>query len=383
MTAGIAIAGVGESAYGRVPDRSAAELHWDAAAAALADAGLGPGDVDGLYSCGTAGEMHVISVAEHLGLRPAYTDSTQVGGASWETFVEHAMGALRDGRCNVALLAYGSTARSDLKRGTRAANIAFRPSGLMQYETPYGLTIIGRYALAARRHMHEHGTTSEQLAAVAEAASAWAQTNPKAFRHGAPVTAADVLVSDMVCDPLHVLDCCLRTDGGGAVVLVREDRARDLAKPPVRVLGAASCVSHTTMPGMDDLATLPGGADVAARAFGEAGVGPSDVDVLQVYDSYTMTVLLALEAMGFCKPGESGELAASGALAPGGSLPTNTDGGGLASSHPGMRGVFLLVEAVRQLRGESPARLPTRPEVAACFGVGGFLSSSGMVVLAR
>jgi acetyl-CoA acetyltransferase len=371
----IAVAGIGESASGRVPDRSAAELHWDAAAAALQDAGLRPSDVDGLFSCGSPAGMHVVSIAEHLGLRPRCVDSTQVGGASWEVFVEHAVAALRDRRCDVALLAYGSTSRSDLKRGLRGADVAFRPSGLLQYEAPYGLTIIGRYALAARRHMHVYGTTPAQLAAVAQAASDWAQRNPQAFRFGSPVTVDDVLASELVCDPLHALDCCLRTDGGGAVVLVREDRARDLPRPPVWVLGAASCVSHTTMAGMGDLASLPGGPDVASRAFGEAGVAPADVDVVQTYDSYTITVLLALEAMGFCKPGESGELASSGALAPGGALPTNTDGGGLASSHPGMRGVFLLVEAVRRLRDDA--------QVAACFGVGGFLSSCGMVVLGR
>ncbi len=379
MGTGICIVGVAESDCGSVPDKSALQLHQQAARAACADAGLKKEDIDGLFSCGGDG-MHPLQLAEYLGLRPSYIDSTQVGGSSWEFFVAHALAALQAGLCNVALLAYGSTARSDLKRRLRTGDLPAAPRGPAQFEAPYGLTLIGKYALAARRHMHEYGTTSRQLAAVAASANRWAQLNPQAFTHGKPLTVEDALKTRMIADPLRQADCCLRTDGGGAVLLTTAERARDLRKKPVRVLGTGEAISHLHMSQWDDMPDLIA-AQSGRRAFEQAGVTPQDIDLLEIYDAFTIMVLLTLEALGFCGRGESGRLAESGALAPGGRLPTNTDGGGLAANHPGMRGIFLLIEATRQLRGECGARQVPKAQLAVCNGTGGYLSSCGTVVL--
>ena len=374
----ICIVGVGESDCGHVPDKSALQLHQDAAKAALADAGLTKDDVDGLFSCGDDW-THALQVAEYLGLHPGFVDSTQIGGASWELFVEHAVAALRAGMCSVALLVYGSTARSDLKR-RRLRDYTPVPRGPAQYEAPYGLTLVGKYALAARRHMHEYGTTRRQLAAVAVAMNQWAQMNPKAFHYGKPLSVDEALTTRLIADPLRQADCCLRTDGGGAVILTTAERARDLRRKPVQILGTGEAVSHlhmTQWSAMPDVVAAQSGR----RALQQAGVTPQDVDVLQLYDAFTIMVLLTLEALGFCGHGESGPLADSGALGPGGALPTNTDGGGLACSQPGMRGVFLLIEATRQLRGECGARQVRDAQVALCNGTGGYLSACGTVVL--
>ncbi len=375
----ICIVGVAESDFGSVPDKSALQLHQQAARAACADAGLTKNDIDGLFSCGGDG-MHPLQLAEYLGMRPSYVDSTQVGGSSWEFFVEHAVAALQAGMCTVALLAYGSTARSDLKRRLRTGDLPPAPRGPSQFEAPYGLTLIGKYALAARRHMHEYGSTSRQLAEVAVTANRWAQLNPKAFLHGKPLTVDDALKTRMIADPLRQTDCCLRTDGGGAVILTTEERARDLRQRPIRVLGTGEAISHLHMSQWDDMPDLVAGQS-GQRALQQAGVTARDIDVLQVYDAFTIMVLLTLEALGFCGRGESGALVESGALAPGGKLPTNTDGGGLASNHPGMRGLFLLIEATRQLRGECGPRQVPNARLALCNGTGGYLSSCGTVVL--
>lgn len=379
MGTDICIVGVAESDCGSVPDKSALQLHQQAARAACADAGLKKEDIDGLFSCGGDG-MHPLQLAEYLGMRPAYVDSTQVGGSSWEVFVAHALAALQAGMCNVALLAYGSTARSDMKRRLRTGDLPPAPRGPAQFEAPYGLTLIGKYALAARRHMHEYGTTSRQLAAVAASANRWAQLNPQAFTHGKPLTVEDALKTRMIADPLRQADCCLRTDGGGAVLLTTAERARDLRKKPVRVLGTGEAISHLHMSQWDDMPDLIA-AQSGRRAFERAGVTPQDIDLLEIYDAFTIMVLLTLEALGFCGRGESGRLVESGALAPGGRLPTNTDGGGLAANHPGMRGIFLLIEATRQLRGECGARQVPKAQLAVCNGTGGYLSSCGTVVL--
>ncbi|HYI45154.1 MAG TPA: acetyl-CoA acetyltransferase [Actinomycetota bacterium] len=378
MAPSVAVAGIGESRFGTVPDATALELHAEAAAAAVADAGLTKDDVDGLFSCGPD-LLHPVVVAEYLGLRPSYVDGTQVGGSSWELFVHHALAAISSGACSVALLTYGSTARSDLKRGARTANIAIGGRGPAQFESPYGHTVIGRHAMAATRHMHEFGTTPEQLAEIAVQIRSNAAHNPLAsFRD--PLTVDDVLSSRMVASPLHKFDCCIRTDGGGAIVLVSADRARDLPKPPVYVLGAGEAVSHETMLGWEDVTESPARWS-AERAFGMAGVRPGDIDVLQAYDSFTITVLLTLEALGFCGKGEGGSFVEGGTLTLDGKLPTNTDGGGLSSNHPGMRGVFLIVEAVRQLRGEATGRQVNGARLAAVNGTGGWFSSTGTLVL--
>ena len=380
MATRVCIVGVGESECGNVPDKSALQLHQQAARAALDDTGLAKTDIDGLFSCGDDW-MHLLQLAEYLGLRPAHMDCTQVGGASWELFVAHAAAALQAGRCHAALLVYGSTLRSDLRRRRRVIDQP-APRGPAQFESAYGLTLIGKYALAARRHMHEYGTTSRQLATVAVTANRWAQRNPRAFHFGTPLSLDDALRSRMLADPLRQADCCLRTDGGGAVVLTTEERARDLRQTPIYVLGSGEAVSHLHMsqwPDMPDLVAR----DSARRAFEQAGISAKDVDVLQTYDAFTIMVLLSLEAMGFCGRGESGAFVESGALAPGGALPTNTDGGALAANHPGMRGVFLLIEAARQLRGECAERQVPNARIAVCNGVGGYLSSCATVVLGR
>ena len=378
MSAQVCIVGVGESDSGHLPHKSALQLHQQAAHAALDDAGLRPHDVDGLFTCGDEW-AHALLVAEYLGLHPTYVDSTQVGGASWEFLVGHAVAALAAGRCTTALLVYGGTPRSDALRRRRPPEHAVR--GPAQFEAVYGLTVVGKYALAARRHMHDYGTTSRQLAAVALAANRWAQLNPRALHHGHPLTIDDALRSRMVAEPLRQADCCVWTDGGGAVVLTTAERARDLRGGPVPGLGTGEAVSHLHLSQWDSMPDLVAAAASGRRAFEQAGVSPRDVDVLQVYDSVTIMVLLTLEALGFCEGGASGALAESGALEPGGALPTNTDGGGLAANHPGTRGIFLLIEAARQLRGDAGSRQVPNARIALCTGTGGFLSACGTVVL--
>lgn len=375
-----AIVGIAESDFGSVPDKTVHELHAQAAVRAVEDAGIARDEIDGLFSCGGTDPLHVLQLAEYLGLRPRVLDSTMVGGSSWETFVEHAVLALEAGRCSAALLVYASTAKSDVARRYRSADAALAPRGPNQYEAPFGPTLISKYAMVARRHMHQFGTTSEQLAAIAVAARKNASRNPRAVMRDA-ITVDDVLNSRMIADPLHLLDCCLRTDGGGAVVLTTAERARALRKPPVWVIGMGSAVSHLNMTQMEDMTVSPALRSGPA-AFGEAGISPGDVDVLQAYDAFTIMVLLTLEGLGFCTPGEGGPFVADGKLAYDGALPTNTDGGGLSSNHPGMRGLFLLIEATRQLRGESTAQVPNA-RIAVCNATGGFMSHCSTIVLAR
>lgn len=376
----VAIVGVAESDFGTVPDKTIHELHAQAAVRAIEDAGIAREEIDGLFSCGGTDQMHILQLPEYLGLRPRYLDSTLVGGSSWETFVEHAVDALRAGRCSVALLVYASTAKSDVARRYRSADAALGPRGPNQYEVPFGPTLISKYAMVARRHMHQYGTTSEQLAAIAVATRKNAVCNPKAVMRE-PITVEDVLTSRMIADPLHLLDCCLRTDGGGAVLLTTAERARSLRKPPVWVIGAAGAYSHLSMAQMEDLTVSPA-VHSGKAAFAQAGITPQDVDVLQVYDAFTIMVLVTLEALGFCAPGEGGPFVEDGKLAYDGALPTNTDGGGLSSNHPGMRGIFLLIEAARQLRGESTAQA-RNARIAVCNATGGFMSHCSTVVLAK
>jgi acetyl-CoA acetyltransferase len=377
----VAIVGVAESDSGFVPNLSIMEQHAQAATRALADSGLKKGDIDGLFTCGGVGVLHPLEIAEYLGMHPRYIDSTSVGGSSWETYIEHAVLAIEAGKCNTALLVYGSTANSDVKKKLRSGDFALLPRGVAQYETPFGITLISKYGMAARRHMHQYGTTSEQLAAIGVAARKNANRNPKAFMYGKPLTIEDVLKSKMVADPLHLNDCCLRTDGGGAVIITRADVAKGAKKKPVWVIGCGGAEDHVIMSQSPDLTISPA-KRAAETAFGEAGITTKDVDYLGIYDSFSITVLLTLEALGFCKPGEGGPFVADGKLAWDGALPTNTDGGGLSSNHPGMRGIFLLIEATKQLRGESTAQVKD-PKIAVCNGTGGFLSHCGTVVLAK
>ncbi|HEV7854883.1 MAG TPA: acetyl-CoA acetyltransferase [Mycobacterium sp.] len=378
MNAKVAIAGVALSDVGRVDDKGPYELMAQASRLALADAGLTPADVDGLASTGQ-GTLPPVDVGEYLGLRPRWVDSTAVGGASWEVMASHAADAITAGHADVVLLTYGSTARADLKKGLRGANINWGARGPLQWEAPYGHTLISKYAMAARRHMHQYGTTIEQLAEVAVSARFNAADNPDAY-YREPISIDDVLDGPMIADPFTKLHCCIRSDGGAAVVLVNADRARDLRSRPVWVLGAAETTSHMLTSQWDDMTVGPAAVS-GPLAFARAGVRPADVDVAELYDAFTYMLLLTLEDLGFCPKGEGGRFVEKGSLRLGGELPTNTDGGGLSACHPGQRGLFLLVEAARQLRGECGPRQVPDAKIACVSGTGGWFCSSGTMVL--
>lgn len=373
-----AVAGVAESSLG-ITGKTILELQAEATVAALGDAGLSLADVDALFTNG-AGQFSASQVAEYLGLHPAWCDSTMAGGASYEVFVARAAEAIHAGLIDVALVSYGSNQRSARARRLGGPQEEQMPVG--QLEVPYGpLNPISLYAMAARRHFYEHGTTSEQLAEVAVAARQWALLNPKAFRYGdGPLTVDDILSSPLVSSPLHTLDCCLVTDGGAAVVLTSLERARDLRRHPVALVGHGEATTNVAMSQVPNL-TRTGAAESGRRAFAMAGLGPGDVDVTEVYDSFTVTVLLTLEALGFCGPGEGGAFIADGRTRPGGAFPLNTSGGGLSYCHPGMFGLLLVVEAVRQLRGEAGARQVPGANVALAHGTGGILSTHATLLL--
>jgi acetyl-CoA acetyltransferase len=375
----VAIVGVAASDCGRVDEKTDYELHYQAASRALADAGLSRSDVDGYMSCGT-GTLPPIDVAEYLGLQPAWVDSTHVGGSAWEFYVEHAVAAIEAGQAEVVVMSYGSTTRADLKRRLRTANLGFSNRGPGQFDSPFGFSLIAKYAMVARRHMHEFGTTLEQLAEIAVSTRFNAGFNPDAYYRD-PITIADVLGSPMIADPLTKLQCCIRSDGGGAVVLTSAARAADCARSPVWVLGTGEAISHVTMSEWRDFTDSPC-IRSGRLAFDRAGVAPSDIDLCQIYDSFTPTVLVTLEGLGFCAKGEGGPFVEGGRLRLGGALPTNTDGGGLSACHPGMRGVFLLIEATRQLRGECGERQVPGAGLACVSGTGGWMSSASTVILA-
>jgi acetyl-CoA acetyltransferase len=293
--------------------------------------------------------------------------------------VEHAAAAIQAGHTDVVVLVYGSTTRADLKARRRSANLSFGARGPVQFDVPFGHTLISKYAMAARRHMHEFGTTIEQLAEIAVSSRYNASFNPEAYYRD-PITIDDVQNSRMMAEPLTKLHCCIRSDGGGAVVLTSEDRARDLPKQPVWVLGTGETIDHTTMSEWDDFTESPA-VRSGKLAFERAGVTPDDIDICQIYDAFTPMVLHSFEALGFCKRGEGGPFLADGKMRVDGSLPTNTDGGGLSHCHPGMRGMFLLVEATRQLRGEAEGRQVPNARLACVNGTGGWFSSASTVIL--
>ncbi len=375
------VVGVAETALGEVPDENELSMVAKAGLEALGEGGLRLEDVDGLF-VNYLGDQGSVQLAEYLGITPRYLDSTDLGGAAFEAHVHHALAAIRAGSCEVALVGYASRQRS---RRSRSSGVLVDPFTVpldAQFETPFGMpSPIGQYALVAARHMAQFGTTSEQLAEVAVAARAWAGLNPKAWKRE-PLTVQDVLASRMIAEPLHRDDCCLVTDGGGALVLTTAERARDAAKRPVRVLGAAEGHTHYRISQMPDL-TVSAGAATGRRAMEMAGVEVSDVDFIQPYDSFTITVIMALEDLGFCGKGEGGAFVAGGRLAPGGALPAMTSGGGLSYNHPGALGLLLLVEAVRQLRHEAGPRQVEGARIGVAHGVGGFLATAGTVVLAR
>lgn len=367
-----AIVGVGTAGMGEAPGWSAMDIQAQAALAAIADAGLKMSDVDGLFCANMSHTFPAVSTLEYLGLSPRWIDGTNTGGSS---FVAHALSAtmaLQAELCDVALICYGATQRSSAGRMIAAAE---QPLYEIPHRPRYPMTA---YALAAARHMSQFGTTRAQLAEVAVAARRWAQRNPEAFERG-PLSIDDVLSSRMVMEPLTLRDCCLLTDGAGAVVMTRPDRARDLAQPPVYFLGGGIGSTNRAVSEMPDLTTTAA-AISGRRAYQMAGLGPSDMHVLQLYDAFTINVILFLEDLGFCPKGEGGRFVEDGHIAPGGALPVNTNGGGLSFCHPGMYGVFTLIEAARQLRGEACDRQVTRADTALCHGNGITLSHQATAI---
>ena len=363
----VAIVGVHEHQSRFSPDKSEYQIMAECAREALADAGLTKADVDGLFGASMSmGMMGIVDLAEYLNLHPSYIDGTNIGGSSFVAHVTHAAAAINAGLCSVALVLYGSTAASNaVAIGTGGRGGA---DAAASFTTPYGMTTVGSYAMHANLHMERYGTTSEQLAEIAVAMRHHASLNPDA-KMRQPITVDDVLASRVISSPLHLLDCCIISDGGGAVVVTSTERARDLAKQPVRLLGCGEAVTHQEI-GSSDLLTIAA-AQSGATAMGMAGITHDDVDLAMIYDSFTITVLATLENLGFCGRGEGGEFVTGGRIQLGGSLPVNPDGGGLSSNHPGMRGIFLVIEAVKQLRGECGERQVADASIALAHGTGG------------
>jgi len=377
------IVGIGTSDAPKAPHLNDFMHEAQATQRALMDAGLEKSAIDGFFSSMMPGGMNdPITMAEYLGIDHRAVGGTGIGGAVFEFMTQHAIAAIRDGQCDTALVSYGSALLTKSGRSLGTTSMlkdGEAVSGPQQFEAPFGPGIIPNYAMAARRHMHQYGTTSEQLAEIAVAARAWAAMNPNAM-YRKPLTVEDVLASRMIADPLHLFDCCVISDGGAAMIITTAERAADLRQPPIYVLGAAGSQTHWNISEMPDFTTTAA-AVCGPRAFAQAGLGPDDMDTVHLYDSFTITALLLLEDLGFCPKGEGGRFVEGGCLAPGGSLAVNTDGGGLSALHSGMRGLFLMVEAVKQLRGEAgESQIPDARFSVAC-GSGGSLSGMAAVVL--
>ena len=375
----VAIAGVGVAGLGEAHGYTEMELLAQAATRAVANAGLTMADIDGIATCSSSATMWAMPAIEYLGLRPKFIESSMLGGSSFLAHLLPAMHAIASGQCNAVLVCYGSTQRTATfgrKEGVKARALL----DPQPYEQPYKpLSPVTSYALAAQRHMHQYGTTRRQLAEVAVAARQWAQRNPEAFMRD-PMTIDDVLAARMISDPFSVRDCCLVTDGAGAYVLMAADRARDLPVKPVYVLGSATEVWNRQISSMQDL-TVTAAAESGPRAMQMAGVDHKDIDLIQLYDAFTINVLLFLEDLGFCAKGEGGAFVENGGIAPGGHTPVNTNGGGLSCVHPGMYGIFTLIEAVRQLRQEGGERQVPSASIALVHGNGGTLSSQSTAIL--
>ena len=365
----VAVVGVAESELGQMaPHTNPMDLLGQATRRALDDCGLKLSDIDGIFASFTQLRMAPMVVAEYLGIRPDYFDGTQIGGASFMAHLAHAQCAIEAGLCDVALIAYGSTQRS-------VSRAAASPREYNYFESPYKmLSPISAYALAAARHMHQYGTTRENLAEVAVAARKWALLNPMAWEKE-PLTIDQVLNARMVSYPFTVRDCCLVLDGGGAMIVTSAARAKTLRKKPVYVLGTGLAISHSSISNMPDL-TTSAAVESGAKAFKMAGLKPSDVDMLSLYDAFTITPILFLEDLGFCPKGEGGRFVSGGNIAPGGGLAVNTSGGGLSYCHPGMYGLLVMIEAVRQIRGECDRRQIKDCEITIAHGNGGVLSSA-------
>src|SRR2546421_9650907 len=369
-----AIIGAAESDIGAVASNmSPIDLMAQGIHRALADCGLRLKDVDGVFCAASQARTSAMSLCEYLRLPSAYTDSTIVGGSSFEVHVAHAQAAIAAGLCSVAVIAYGSTQRTVGRRQASARE--YNP-----YETPFRPFLPSTaYALAASRHMHEFGTTREQLAEVAVAAREWALLNPVAWEKQ-PLTISEVLSARMISYPFTIRDICLVTDGGGAVIVASAERAKSLKKPPAYVLGCGHSVTHANITSMPDL-TVTGALQSGRAAYEMARLGPKDIDVVELYDAFTINTILFLEDLGFCQKGEGGAFVSNGRIAPGGGLPVNTNGGGLSYCHPGMYGIFLVIEAARQIRGECGERQQPDVDVALVHGNGGVLSSEVTALL--
>jgi len=372
----VAIVGAAETTeLGRIPELSQIQLHADAALNTLRDAGLKPSDIDGIA---TAGESPT-GIAHYLGMTPRWVDGTSVGGCSFIIHVRHAVAAIESGQCETVLITHGESGRSGIGRGGRPGG---RSTLSGQFEAPFGPTgPPTMFTLPVLRYMKDFGLTHEQLAMVAVVQREWAGHNPRAsFRD--PITVEDVLASRMIAYPFHLLECCLVTDGGGALILTSADRAKDFPQPPVYVIGSGESVETPMISQMEDLTSSRAFRVAGADAMRSAGISHSDVDHMMVYDAFAHLPIYGLEDLGFCERGEAGAFIAEGHTRPGGALPLNTNGGGLSYMHSGMYGMYALQESVRQLRGVAPAQVEDA-EVSLCLGVGGMFGASGCVVLSR
>ena len=370
----VAIVGAATAGIGWETKSSVAEIMADAALKALVDAGLTLRDVDGVFAVTPYYWMPSVTLADQLGIQPKVTDSTNIGGASVVAHVGHALRAIVSGQCEVAVIAYASTQRSDAGRLVTGADI-------LPFERPYGpLFPISGYAMVMQRHMYEFGTTREQLAKVAVAASQWASRNPDALKREL-LTVDEVLASPLVSDPLRKLDICLVTNGGGAIIVTSKERAKTLGKSAISVLGAGESHSHCYISNMRSYVATAA-VQSGKAAYEMAGLSPADMDVVQIYDAFTISVILGLEDLGFCGKGDGGRMIDQG-IGPGSKLPVNTSGGGLRYCHPGMFGIFILVEAVRQLRGECGERQVQGARHALVHGFGGVFSGNATVILGR
>lgn len=368
-----AVVGAATFGIGSSPGYEAIDLAVHASLRALTDAGLKPSDVDGLFTTLAQDPFSSLTMAEYFGIHPKVTDNSRTGGSSFQIQAMWAALALDAGLCDVALITYGSNQRS-----TSGGLVGSGGTPLV-YEHRYKpMNPPSSYAMAAARHMHEYGTTRKHLAEVAVAARKWAQLNPDAFLRD-DLSIEDVLGSRKVSDPLTVRDCCLVTDGAAAVVMVRADRAKDFARKPAYLLGSASAISHRSIANMADL-TVTAAVESGARAYAQAGVAAKDIDVAILYDAFTINTILFLEDLGFCVKGEGGAFVDSGGIAPGGRLAVNTNGGGLSCVHPGMYGLFTIVEAVEQVRGTAGARQVKDAKLAIAHGNGGVLSSQATAI---
>ena len=388
-----AIVGIHEYPLRVAPGRSAMQIKSESIKAALDDAGLKWSDVDAIYDTNDGEGGGGLGMASYLGLSPTVIDTTQVGGSSYEFQAAHAFRDIAAGKANVAILSYGSTAASSRRAiGTGGATGQGLPNWQGNMEDPYGMITVGNYALVAHRHMHEYGTTTEDLAEISVATRLHATRNPEAvramtdlqFMGVGEITVNDVVESRMIADPLHLLECCMQSDGGGAVVIASAAAARGAKKKPVWIIGTGEATKYRQNGG--DI-TTSAGAQGSPIAYKEAQITPEEIDIAMIYDSFTITVAKILEDLGFCKKGEYKDFAKGGRFRFDNPLkPTlNTDGGGLSSNHPGMRGIFLLFESVRQLRGESTSQVENA-QLAIAHGNGGALGGShsgGSVILAK